>query len=221
MDFTVRGRSSSYPDEKVNPDAIPLSLLRYWKDTYMDEIEQGFQKLVDRIAEIEGKKEEKATLSEKVRKNDAALLGRMAKSAAPLIPGIGLNMVQRGKQDTKGELYDTSFTRKKMIVLGKTEPAEFRPDNPSKKVDDQFCVLSEDGKFYELMYSFDGFMVDSYLNPLTPREALDRYGLEVMRMLYHALHDYLKEEEELIKALRVTIDFVFPAKSPEKTPEQP
>lgn len=187
----------------------------------MDEIEQGFQKLVDRIAEIEKMKEEKAQLSEKVRKNDAALLARMAKKTVPLIPDIGLNMLQRGKQDTRGELYDTSFTRKKMLVLGKTEPAEFRPDNPSKKVDDQFCLLSEDGKFYELMYSFDGFLVDSYLNPLTPREALDRYGLDVMRMLYHALHDYLKGEEEIIRALRVTLDFIFPEKTPEKKGETP
>jgi hypothetical protein len=187
----------------------------------MDEIEQGFQKLVDRIADTEKMKEEKAILSEKIQKNDAALLGRMAKRAAPLIPGIGLNILQKGKQDTKGELYDTSFTRKKMLILGKTEPAQFRPDNPSKKIDDQFCVLSEDGKFYEVMYSFDGFLVDSYLNPLTPREALDRYGLEVMRMLYHALHDYLKGEEELIKALRVTMDFIFPGKPQEKLLEKP
>jgi hypothetical protein len=183
----------------------------------MDEIEQGFQKLVDRIADIEQKKEEKATLSEKVRKNDAALLGRMAKLAAPLIPEIGINMLQRGKQDTKGELYDTSFIRKMMIVLGKTESAEFRTDDPSKKVDDQFCVLSEDGKFYELMYSFDGFLVDSYLNPLTPREALDRYGLDIMKMLYHALHDYLKGQEELISALKITIDFILPGNTPEKS----
>ena len=183
----------------------------------MDEIEQGFQKLVDRIAELDQKKEEKATLSEKVKENDAALLDRMAKRAVPLIPEIGINLLQRGKQDTKGELYDKGFIRNKMIVLGKVEPAELRPDDPSKKIDDQFCVLSEDGKFYELMYSFDGFLVDSYLNPITSREALDRYGLEIMKMLYHALHDYLKDEEELIRALKITIDFIFPGKPLEKS----
>jgi hypothetical protein len=175
----------------------------------MDEIEEGFNKLVGRIGE---KDKEKEALVKEVRKNDAALLARMAKSAKPLISGIGLNMLERGKQDTKGELYDTAFIRKKMIVLGKTEAAGARPDNPAKKVDDQFCVFAEDGKFYELFYSFDGFLVDSYLQPVTPQQALARYGIEVMVMLYHALHDYLKGEEELINALRMTLAYIYPEK---------
>jgi hypothetical protein len=175
----------------------------------MDEIEEGFSKLVKRIEE---KEEEKEALIGEIRKKDAALLARMAKSAKPLISRIGLNMLQRGKQDTKGELYDTVFTRKKMIVLGKTDPAGTRPDNPALKVDDQFCVFSEDGKFYELLYSFDGFLVDSYLQPITPEQALTRYGIDVMVMLYHALHDYLKGEEELINALRLTLMYISPEK---------
>ncbi len=173
----------------------------------MDEIEEGFNKLVERIGE---KDKEKEALVKEVRKNDAALLARMAKSAKPLISRIGLNMLERGKQDTKGELYDTAFIRKKMIVLGKAEAAGSRPDNPAKKVDDQFCVFAEDGKFYELLYSFDGFLVDSYLQPITPQQALSRYGSEVMVMLYHALHDYLKGEEELINALRLTLTYIYP-----------
>jgi hypothetical protein len=175
----------------------------------MDEIEEGFSKLVKRIEE---KEEEKEALIGEIRKKDAALLARMAKSAKPLISRIGLNMLQRGKQDTKGELYDTVFTRKKMIVLGKTDPAGTRPDNPALKVDDQFCVFSEDGKFYELLYSFDGFLVDSYLQPITPEQAITRYGIDVMVMLYHALHDYLKGEEELINALRLTLMYISPEK---------
>jgi hypothetical protein len=136
----------------------------------------------------------------------------MAKSARPLITKIGLNMLERGKQDTKGELYDTVFFRHKMIVLGKTEPEGQRPDNPAKKVDDQFCVFSEDGKFYELLYSFDGFMVDSYLQSLTPEQALTRYGMDIMVMLYLALQDYLEGEEELVKALRLTLGYLYPEK---------
>ena len=50
-----------------------------------------------------------------------------------------------------------------MIVLAKTDPMNYRPDDVTKKVDDQFCTLSEDGRFYELMYSSDGMSVDSYL----------------------------------------------------------
>ncbi len=172
---------------------------------YMDEIEAGFKKLADRVRERE---QEKDPLVEKIRGKEAALLSRMARTARPLIPTIGMNMLLRGKQDTKGELYDTAFFPKKMIVLGKTEPAEFRPDDMSKKVDDQFCVLSEDGKIYELMYSFDGFLVDSYLKEISPGEAVSRYGMEILYMLYAAFHDYLKGQDELIGALKITLDFI-------------
>jgi hypothetical protein len=175
----------------------------------MDAIEKGFNELVGRIEE---KEKEKGKLEREVRKNDTALLARMAKSAKPLIPKIGLNMLERGKQDTKGELYDTVFIRKKMIVLGKTDAAGTRPDNPAKEVNDQFCVFSEDGKFYDLLYSFDGFLVDSYLQPITPGKALSTYGIDVMVMLYHALHDYLKGEEELINALKFTLSYIYPEK---------
>jgi hypothetical protein len=175
----------------------------------MDEIETGFKTLV---ARIEARGKDKGDLIEDLRKKDALLLARMAKSARPLISKIGLNMLERGKQDTKGELYDTSFFRKKMIVLGKTEPEGQRPDKPVKKVDDQFCVFSEDGKFYELLYSFDGFLVDSYLQPLTPEQALSHYGMDIMVMLYLALKDYLEGEEELVKALRLTLEYLNPEK---------
>jgi hypothetical protein len=175
----------------------------------MDEVEAGFEALVARIGTRE---KEKEALSEELRQKDALLLARMAKSAKPLISRIGLDMLERGKQDTKGELYDTVFFRKKMIVLGKTEPVGERPDNPQKKVDDQFCVFSEDGKFYELLYSFDGFLVDSYLRLITPEQVMARYGIDVMVLLYHALHDYLEGEEELIKSLRLVLTYIYPEK---------
>lgn len=162
---------------------------------------------------IQAGEEEAHALSEQVKAADAALLGRMVRLATPLVSTIGILMLKRGKQDTKGELYDTVFHHKKMIVLGKTEPAEFQPDTPGKKADDQFCVLSEDGKLNEVIFSFDGFIVDSRVQPITPSEAVDRYGYEVLYMLYHALHDYLRGREALIAALKQTLEFVFP---PEK-----
>jgi hypothetical protein len=72
-------------------------------------------------------------------------------------------------------------------------------------------VFSETAS-YELLYSFDGFLVDSYLQPLTPEQALTRYGMDVMVMLYLALQDYLEGEEELVKALRLTLGYLYPEK---------
>jgi len=57
------------------------------------------------------------------------------------------------------------FYEKKMIVLGKSDPLPYRPDDPSKPVDTQLCVLSEDGNFYEVMYTTTEIRVDSYASP--------------------------------------------------------
>ncbi|MBP1928560.1 hypothetical protein J2741_001107 [Methanolinea mesophila] len=173
----------------------------------MDAIEKGFDALVTKVQEYEKKKEQ---LKGAVVQKEALLLARMGEETAPVISGIGLVMLERGKTDNCGELYDTQFYKEKMIVLGKTDPAEYRPDDISKKVTDQFCVLSEEGKFYELMYSSDGFIVDSFRNPIDPREALEIYGYEIMFMLYRAMRDYLAEEKELVEALQKTIDFLHP-----------
>ena len=172
----------------------------------MDEIEAGFTKLTEKINEMSKKTDD---ASKKIKENDAVLMEKMAGMALPVIQSIGLNMLEKGKQQGGGELYDTSFYPQKMIVLGKTEPVKFRLDDVSKKVDDQFCLLSEDGNFYEIMYSSDGFMVDSYLHPLTPQEVLDLYGYEIMYMLYRALRDYLKNQDSLLEALEETINFIF------------
>jgi hypothetical protein len=180
----------------------------------MDEIEAGFEKLKQKIEESQSEKtqEKIAGLSEQIKENDAKLLSRMAKSAAPMIKTIGLNMLKMGKQDTKGELYDPMYYPKKMIILGKAESAAFRPDNPQKQVTDQFCVLSEEGKFFELMYSDDGFLTDSYLNSIDAKTAIDQYGYDVLFMLYCALRDYLEGEEALIEALEKVIGYVFAKK---------
>jgi hypothetical protein len=82
------------------------------------------------------------------------------------------------------------------------------------QVTDQFCVLTEDGDFFELMYSFDGFLTDSYLNPLDAKRAIDQYGYDIMVMLFSAMHDYLKGEEALVLALDTVIGYIF-ARAPQ------
>jgi hypothetical protein len=124
---------------------------------------------------------------------------------------VGLSMVNRAKIDSKGEPYNAEYFPEKMLVLGKTEPAKFRPDDVTKSVADQFCVLSEQGRFYELMYSSSPIFMDSYLNPLTPEQVLDIYGLEVMFMLYRAMRDYLEANRDIVDALGKVIAFVFGA----------
>jgi hypothetical protein len=172
----------------------------------MDAIEKGFDALMQKIDKMQ--KDEKA-LTGKVKDNEARLLKKMGASAVPVVNQVGLNMLKKGKQDTKGEMYDPQYYTQKMIILGKAEPAAGRPDNPSVPVVDQFCVLSEDGDFFELMYSFDGFLTDSYLNPIDAKRALDLYGYEVMFMLYKAMHDYLTNEEALLGSLEIVIGYVF------------
>ncbi|MFA7694838.1 MAG: hypothetical protein WCX63_04830 [Methanoregula sp.] len=174
----------------------------------MDEIEAGFEKIIQKIEEM---KKTDAKLSEQVKSHDGQLLGHMAALAKPVVIAVGLNMLKIGKQDTKDEIYDANYYTEKMIVLGKTDPAPFRPDDSSKKITDQFCVLSEKGKIYELMYSSDGFITDSYLNPIDPKAAIDTYGYDVMFMLYQGMHDYMKSETELIAALEKVIGYVFAA----------
>ena len=172
----------------------------------MDEIETGFTKIIEKIDEL---KKTEGILADNVRKNDEKLLGRMADSAIPIVKSVGIKMLKKGKQDTKGEIYDPQYFPQKMIILGKAETAGFRPDNPEMKVTDQFCVLTEDGDFFELMYSFDGFLTDSYLNPLDPKKAIDEYGYDIIFMLYAAMHDYLKEEEDLVRALDKVLGYIF------------
>jgi len=178
----------------------------------MDEIEKGLKKIQKKIDSLEELETKGKALSEEVRNNDAKLLARMADTAIPVVKKIGLTILKKGKQDTKGELYDPQYYPQKMIILGKADPAPCRPDNPSMQVVDQFCVLTEDGEFFEVMYSFDGFLTDSYLNPLSAQKVIDQYGYDAMFMLYQALHDYLKDNQDLVDALEKVIGYVFARK---------
>jgi len=172
----------------------------------MDEIEKGFDLIFEQLEELEAKKEERAR---QILEGKAKLLEKMATMSASIVARVGMNMVNRAKLDSKGEPYNAEYYQKKMLVLGKTEPAKFRPDDVSKAVADQFCVLSEEGKFSELMYSSDPIFMDSYLNPLTPDQVLDIYGLEIMFMLYRAMRDYMEANRDLVEALGKVIVFVF------------
>ncbi len=177
----------------------------------MDEIEAGVKKMEQKIKELQEKGD---FLSKEIRTHDEELLARMAKSAVPVVKVVGLNMLRKGKQDTKGEIYDPAYYPGRMIILGKAvRPVSSRPDNPQMPVTDQFCVMSEEGKFYELMYSFDGFLTDSYLNPIDAKTAIEHYGYDIMFMLYRAMHDYLKGEEALVDALEKVIAYIFAKKS--------
>jgi len=176
----------------------------------MDEVEGGYKKSDQKIQELQEKAD---SLSKEIRDHDAELLARMAKSAVPVVRVVGLNMLKKGKQDTKGEIYDPAYFPRRMIILGKaTKPAASRPDNPQMPVTDQFCVMSEEGKFFELMYSFDGFLHDSFLNPIDSKTAIDHYGYDIMFMLYRAMHDYLKGEEALVEALEKVLGYIFAPK---------
>ena len=152
----------------------------------MDEIvEQGFDRLQTLISETKQKQDD---AYRELCEQSALLLSRMIEAVAPIAGEIGSEFLLKAKQDTKGELYDQKYYDEKMIILGKTDsPMEYRPDDPKKKVTQQFCVLSEKGVLYELMFSNDGFVVDTFASPLTPEDALVFYGYDIMYMLYSAM----------------------------------
>jgi hypothetical protein len=181
----------------------------------MDDIEKGFDQLFAELEELNKAEEARA---KQILEGKAKLLEKMAETAAPVVARIGLSMVNRAKIDSKGEPYNAEYYPEKMLVLGKTDPAKFRPDDVMKPVADQFCVISEKGKFFELMYSSTLIFMDSYLNPLTPAEVLDIYGLEIMFMLYRAMRDYLEANRELVEALGKVIAFVFGGPAGVETP---
>ncbi len=170
-----------------------------------DEIERGLAALEERI---DASRDAIAEAADAVQKNEAALLARMATIAAAIVPAAGLEVMARGKIDVAGEMFDQTFFPGKMLILGRTDPMPFRPDNPEKAVTDQFCVLHADGTLAELMFSNDTVLVDSLLVPIAPEEALDVYGPELLFMLYRALRQYLEGQEALLDALRITLEYI-------------
>ena len=168
-------------------------------------IKEGYTRLLETLGDLQAKKEDSAS---ELRGNAGAFLARMAADTAPVVERIGLEMLRRAKREASGELYEQEYYDKKMIVLGKGEPLPYRPDDPGKPVDTQICVLGEDGNFYEVMYTNTEIRIDSYLAPMTPEEAFDIYGYDLVFMLYRALYEYAEKEEELTAALARTIEYL-------------
>ncbi|HKM41852.1 MAG TPA: hypothetical protein VJY43_04720 [Methanocorpusculum sp.] len=169
-------------------------------------VEQGFDRLLDIIKETKEKQEH---TSAKIMEGDTVLLTEMITAVVPVVKNVGSEFLLRAKQDTKGELYDQKYYPDKMIILGKTEqPVNFRPDDPKKKVTQQFCVASEKGELFELMFSTDGFVVDTYASPLSAEDALAFYGYDILYMLYSALREYALAEEDVLDALNLTLGYL-------------
>lgn len=173
----------------------------------MDEIvEQGFERLTALVAET---KEAQNAAAEEVEKENAKLLSMMAKTVGEIVAEIGQEFLLKAKMDTKGELYDQKYYAEKMIILGKSaEPVTFRPDNPTKKVDQQFCVLNEKGEIQELMFSNDGFIIDTYASSLSAEDAIHFYGYDIIYMLYSAMQDYALAQQDVLEALNLTLGFI-------------
>lgn len=169
-------------------------------------VEQGFDRLLDVIKETKAKQQETAEL---IFHEDKVLLEKMLSAVVPVVEVAGSVFLQKAKQDTKGDLYDQVYYSDKMIILGKTEqPASFRPDDPKKKVTQQFCVVSEKGELFELMFSNDGFVVDTYASPLSAEDALAFYGYDILYMLYSAIREYALAEEDVLEALSLTLGYL-------------
>lgn len=173
----------------------------------MDEvIEQGFYRLRSLVTET---KEEQNAAASKIEEGSAELLSMMAKTVGAVVEEIGQEFLLKAKMDTKGELYDQKYYAEKMIILGKSaEPVSFRPDNPTKKVDQQFCVLTKKGEIMELMFSNDGFIIDTYASKLSEDDALHFYGYDIIYMLYSAMRDYALAQQDVLEALNLTLGFI-------------
>ena len=169
-------------------------------------VEQGFDRLLDIIKETKAKQQETAEL---IVHEDKVLLEKMISAVVPVVQAAGSLFLQKAKQDTKGDLYDQKYYPDKMIILGKSEsPASFRPDDPKKQVTQQFCVASEKGELFELMFSTDGFVVDTYASPLSAEDALAFYGYDILYMLYSAIREYALAEEDVLEALSLTLGYL-------------
>lgn len=171
-----------------------------------DVIINGYTRLIDLIRTTDSRIDQHA---EKVRAQEADMLGKMGAITAPVIHNAGISILEKGKKDNQGEIYDAKHYSSRVFVLGKsTDLSPYRPDNMSRPVIDQFCLLSEDGKFYEVMYSADELVIDSYLGELTPRQVIDIYGYDAVFMLYKGMKQYLEGQENLLGALEVTLQFL-------------
>jgi hypothetical protein len=171
-----------------------------------DIVINGYTRLIELIRTTDASIDHDAEL---IKTKDAELLGRMGTMTSPVIRNVGISILEKGKKDSQGEIYDAVHYSPRVFVLGKSmDLVPYRPDNMNRPVVDQFCLLSEDGKFYEVMYSADDLIVDSYMGELTPRQILDLYGYEAMYMLYKGMIEYLEGQGKLLDGLETTLEFL-------------
>jgi len=171
-----------------------------------DVVEKGFERLESLVEETKGKQKE---VAEEVKQNATELLNKMTATVGLIVREIGQEFLQKAKVDQKGELYDQVYYPDKMILLGKSStPEAFRPDNPTKKVTQQYCVLSEAGNLFELMFSNDGFIIDTYASKLSAEDALYFYGYEIIYMLYAAMRDYALAQQDILDAMNTTLGYI-------------
>ncbi len=174
-----------------------------------DIVIQGYTRLIELIQTADTGID---SFSEEIRRKDADMLEGMGRLTAPVISNAGIMLMEKGKKDNQGEMYDTRHYPFRVFVLGKsTDLAPYRPDDMNKAVIDQFCLLSEDGRFYEIMYSADDLIIDSYLGEISARQVIDLYGYEAVYMLYKGMKEYLEGQEELLTGLETAIRFLIPS----------
>ena len=171
-----------------------------------DLVINGYTRLIELIRTTDASIDQSVAT---VRDHEAELLDRMGAMTGPVIKDAGISILEKGKKDSLGEIYDAVHYDKRVFILGKSiDLAPYRPDNMNRSVIDQFCLLSEDGKFYEVMYSADELIVDSYMGELTPRQVLDIYGYDAVYMLYKGMKEYLEGQENLLSGLEATLQFL-------------
>lgn len=185
---------------------LPADGYHHSGDLMEDIVINGYTRLIELLQTTSAGIDEH---TEEIRAHDAELFAKMGAMTAPLIKKSGITILEKGKKDNKGDIYDARHYDSRVFVLGKSaDLAPYRPDDMKKPVIDQFCLLSEDGKFYEVMYSADELVIDSYLGELTPRQVIDIYGYDAVYMLYNAMKQYLEGQENLLSALETTIQFL-------------
>lgn len=175
-----------------------------------DVIVNGYTRLIELIRTADDSIDQHTV---ELREQEAAMLARMGAITGPVIKDAGITIMEKGKKDNQGEIYDAVYYPSRFFIIGKsTDLAPYRPDNMSRPVSNQFCMVAEDGKFYEVMYSADDLVVDSYLGELTPGQVLEIYGYDAVYMLYKGMKEYLEGQENLLAGLEVTIQFLASAR---------
>lgn len=105
-------------------------------------IELGFNRLVEVINLHDSSID---AYSEEIRTLDAELLGKMAAQVTGVIAKPVSNFLKRERKTTTVRSMIPDIIRKDDNLGKSADPMPYRPDNMSRAVQDQFCLLGEDG----------------------------------------------------------------------------